>query len=64
MINPGSQFVRNGIVLTVDFVENNEVFYKQHRVKTKDHESYDEEYERWLGCYRVPIDVFEKAVHV
>jgi hypothetical protein len=47
---------RNGITLTVDFVNNDEVFYKKYNEKPDgEADSLESDWNRFVGAFRVPI---------
>lgn len=55
----GDQVTRRGITLTVDFVANDQVFYRKHREKPAgEPDSLESDWNRFMGLFRAPLDVW------
>lgn len=62
-LNPGMQFTKNGMTLTIDFIDTNQVFYMKHRESQNSQpESLDDDWNRFIGLYRVPVQTFLQQV--
>ena len=56
-IEKGEKLTKNGITLTVDFIDKGEVYYKKYKERTNQTQN---DWDLFLGAHRVPIEQWNK----